>query len=572
MAKRMSTIDRSDANVAAGDEIRALERGRACYERRAWAHAFEALSLADQSAPLQAVDLERFAWSAALSGRDEELLRLQERLYQTYLHDGDSVRAARAAFWLGLRLMAMREIGQASGWLGRAQRLVEQEDSDCVVRGYLLVPVVRRQMGAGEYEAAREGAASALEIGARFNDADLVAFARDLLGLILVKQGRIDEGLALLDEAMVAVTRGELSPMITGFVYCDTISCCQQIYAFDRAREWTRALADWCEAQPQLVTFTGSCLLHRSEIMQLGGAWGEAMQEAQRAVERFARARDPGITAEALYHQGEVHRLRGEFAAADEAYRGASQLGREPQPGLALLRLAQGRVDAALAASRRVMAATTDRLQRTRFLAAHIEILLAAGEIEEARSSCGELEQIAQTFETDVLGAMAAHARGAIHLSEGDARAAVEPLRHAFRVWQQVGAPYIAARIRVLLARACRALSDEEATCLELDAAREVFERLGAAPDVALVDSLVDSAEGDSEKANVPESKDVGGLTARELQVLRLVASGKTNKAIGQELCLSERTVHRHVSNIFTKIDVSTRAAATAYAYEHGLV
>lgn len=563
----MSTPDQSEPKAAVVGAALTLERGRACYERRAWDEAFEALSLADEAAPLRAPDLELLSWTAALTGRDEELLKLLERLHQAFLDAGECVGAARAAFWLGLRLMAMREMGQASGWLGRAQRLVEQEGQDCAVRGYLLVPVSRRHMAGGEYEEAQKAAVAALEIGERFGDADLLAFARDLLGLILVRRGRIEEGLALLDEAMVAVTRGELSPMITGFVYCDTISCCQQIYAFDRAREWTRALAAWCQEQPQLVTFTGSCLLHRSEIMQLGGAWGEAMEEAQRAAERFGRAIDPGIAAEALYHQAEVHRLRGEFAAAEDAYRSASQLGREPQPGLALLRLVQGRVDAALAASRRVMAATTDRLQRTRFLPAHIEILLAAGEIEEAWTSCSELEQISHDFETEVLGAIAAHARGAIYLAEDDARTAVEPLRRAFRVWQQVGAPYIAARIRVLLARACRALGDEEATCLELDAAREVFERLGAGPDLALVEGLADSGEPEE-----PEAKHVGGLTARELQVLRLVASGKTNKAIGQELCLSERTVHRHVSNIFTKISVSSRAAATAYAYEHGLV
>jgi ATP/maltotriose-dependent transcriptional regulator MalT len=487
---------------------------------------------------------------------------LLERLYQHHLDAGNPARAAWAAFWLGFRLMGLGEFGRASGWLSRAQRLVDGEERDCAVRGYLLLPVAYRHVGAGEYESAHTTVESAIEIGRRSGDRDLLAFAHSIKGRVLIGMEQVDGGVALLDEAMLAVTTGELSPLVSGFIYCNVISCCQKVYEVKRAREWTQALTTWCEGQPELVTFTGSCLVHRSEIMQLGGAWPEAIEEARRATERFTRPTDQDVAASAYYQQAEIHRLRGEFASAQEAYRHANELGREPQPGLALLRLSEGRSDVAAGAIRRVLGATNDRLERARLLPASIEILLALGEIEEAKVACRDLEELARSLGTEVLGAIALHAHGAILLAEGDARGALDPLRRAFNVWQAVGAPYLSARLRVLLGRACRALGDEDGTALELGAARDVFERLGALPDVARVDSLL--------KPEAPERSH--GLTARELEVLRLVAGGKTNKAIAKELSLSEKTVDRHVSNIFTNVNVPTRAAATAFAYRNRLI
>jgi DNA-binding CsgD family transcriptional regulator len=301
--------------------------------------------------------------------------------------------------------------------------------------------------------------------------------------------------------------------------------------------------------------------VHRAEIMQLRGAWQDAIQEAQRARERGQGVSLQTVAA-ALYQQAEVHRLRGEFDSAEEAYRSASHCGLEPQPGLALLRLAQGRTGAAVAAIRRAVSATADRLQRTKLLPAHIEIALAAGDLQEARTACRELEEIAASLDTAVLGAMAAHARGAVELADGVAHAELGSLRRAFDVWQQTEAPYMVARVRVLIALACQALGDHDGGGLELDAARAVFEQLGAAPDLASIDSLIRGA---------PSGRP-HGLTPRELQVLRLVAAGKTNKAIATELFLSEKTVDRHVSNILTKLDVPSRAAATAHAYQHELI
>jgi DNA-binding CsgD family transcriptional regulator/tetratricopeptide (TPR) repeat protein len=538
-----------------------LVRGRDLYRRRAWGDAFGALSRADRAGLLRGEDLDRLALSAGFLGRDEDMLNAMERAYRAHRSSGDYVRAARSAFWLGFRLVGLNEKGRAGGWFARAQRLLEREGRECVEQGYLLLPVAHRHLSAGESRAAYDAAAGAAAIGDRFGDPDLVAIARNLQGQALLREGRVEDGLAFLDEAMVAAIAGELSPLVTGLIYCSVIYSCQQVYALGRAREWTSALTVWCEEQPETV-FTGQCLVIRAEILQWNGAWRDAIAEAQRASGRLSVKADPQVAAAALYQEAEVHRLRGEFEEAERAYRSASRSGREPQPGLALLRLAQGRTDAAAAQIQRAVAAATDPLKRARLLPAFIEILLAAGSIEEARKGLRELEEIAGTFDTDVLWAIVDHARGGVALAEGDARGALPPLRRSQETWQRVGAPYIAARLRVLTGLACRALGDEEGASLELDAARVVFEELGAAPDLDRVASLAKGAP-----AGRPH-----GLTPRELEVLRLVASGKTNKVIAARLFLSEKTVDRHLSNIFTKLDVSSRAAATAFAYEHGLV
>ena len=413
-----------------------------------------------------------------------------------------------------------------------------------------------------DFEAASATAAEAAAIGERFGDRDLFALAVHEQGHIQIRSGQVEAGLALLDEAMVAVTAGELSPIVTGLVYCGVIAGCQEAYELRRAREWTTALTRWCEQQPGMVAFTGRCLVHRAEIMQLHGDWPDALEEARRAAERFAQQMDRAAAAEARYRQGEVHRLQGDWAAAEAAYREASRSGWEPQPGLALLWLARGDRDAACAAMRRVVGETTEPLRRAGLLPAYVEILLAVGDSEEARRACLELDEIARGYESGMLGAMAAYATGAVDLSEGDARSALVALRHAAKVWREHEAPYEEARVRVLLGLACRALGDEESARLELDAARAGLQQLGAGPELARIDALTrTTASGDAHE-----------LTARELQVLRMVAAGATNKAIAAELVLSDRTVDRHVSNIFAKLRVSSRAAATAYAYEHELV
>jgi DNA-binding CsgD family transcriptional regulator len=523
--------------------------------------AYESLSRADQVAPLGAEDLELLATTAYMLGRDDDLSFL-ERAYHVYLDDGEALRAARCAGWVGMHLFTRGEMGRATGWLGRAQRIVEREGRDCVERGYLLFPLMFRHEAAGDYEAAVATAAEAAEIGERFGDADLFALAVQAQGTFLVEQGRVVEGLGLLDETMVAVTAGELSPIVSGLVYCGVIMGCQEAYELRRAQEWTAALTRWCEEQPDMVTFTGRCLIHRAEIMQLRGAWPDALKEARQAGERCARAMNRSGAAEALYRQGEVHRLQGELAAAEEIYRDASRGGWEPQPGLALLRLAQGNEEAAVAAIRRVMGESTDLHKRARLLPAYVEIMLAVGDAREAHSACRALEEISAGFQSSMLGAIAAHARGTVDLADGDARSALAALRHACQVWLELEVPYEAARARVHIGLACRTLGDDDAAALELEAARGIFARLGAAPDLVRVDSF----------ARRPSPINARGLTQRELEVLRLVAVGTSNREIASALVISGRTVDRHVSNIFSKLGVSSRAAATAYAYQHQLV
>jgi DNA-binding CsgD family transcriptional regulator/tetratricopeptide (TPR) repeat protein len=538
-----------------------LERGRRSYEARAWMDAYETFSRADEAAPLDAEDLELLATSAYMLGRDDEWMALLERAHQLYVDAAEALPAVRCAFWVGTNLALRGEVGGATGWLGRAQRLLEREGRDCVEHGYLLLPVMFQHEATGDYATAAAVAAAAAEIGQRFGDMDLFALAVHGQGYMLIKHGQVKKGLGLLDEAMVAVTTGKLSPIPTGMVYCGVIAACQEVYEVRRAGEWTAALTRWWEQQPDVVAFTGRCLVHRAEIMQHNGAWGDALEEARRAGLRFVETMNP-TAGLAFYRQGELLRLQGDFGAAEKAYREASRRGWEPQPGLAQLRLAQGRADVAAAAIRRSAGEVSERLKRAGLLAAYVEIMLAVGDPEEARSACRELGEIAESYESAMLAAMAEQARGAVDLADGDARSALVSLRHAWQLWHDLEAPYEAARVRVLVGLACRVLGDDDTAAMELEGARGVFEQLGAVPDLFHIDSLTRRA--------MPA--DAHGLTPRELQVLRLVAAGMSNREIASELVISEHTVARHVQNIFAKLDVSSRTAAGAFAFEHHLV
>jgi DNA-binding NarL/FixJ family response regulator len=544
--------------VAAGDGE--LAGGREAAGRLAWADAYAALTLADRSSGLAAADLELLATAAFLLGHVEDCLGALRRAQQLYAEAGEARRAARCAFWLGFHLGSRGSSAQAGGWFARAGRLLEGEPPDCAERGYLLLPAALQYMAAGDDAAAREAAAEAAAHGRRAGDADLAGLALHLQGRVLIRLGRTSEAMASFDEAMVAVVTGELSPVVVGTVYCSLLEGCQEVLEWRRAQEWTEALTAWCGRQPDMVTYSGRCLVHRAELLQLHGAWPEAVDAARRAGERLARGGDSYATGAACYQQAEVHRVLGQLAEAEDAYRQAGQWGHEPQPGLALLRLAQGRTEAAAAAIRRVVAETGDRLARARLLPAAVEILLAAGDVAGARTAADELGGIAGGYGTPALRAVAGHADGAVLLASGAARDAVVALRAAARAWRELEAPYEAARVRVLLGRGCRALGDEEAAAMELDAARDVLARLGAATDLASLDRVARSAAR------------THGLTPRELEVLRLLATGKTNRAIASELVLADKTVDRHVSNLFTKLGVSSRAAATAYAYQHRLL
>jgi ATP/maltotriose-dependent transcriptional regulator MalT len=532
-----------------------VERGRALCAEGAWLEAHEALVRADATTALAAGDLERLATTAYMLGRLEEYVDVMARSHQAHLAAGAPLLAARCAFWMGMQLLLAGEMGRGTGWIGLAQRLVEEAGRDCVERGYLRLPAAFRCQARGAYEEGAAVAEDAAAIARRFGDRDLFALSIHVQGNMLVRAGRVLEGLALLDEAMVTVTTGEVSPIATGIVYCGVILGCQDAYEPGRAREWTAALTEWCERQPDMVAFSGRCHVHRAELLQLGGAWSDALQEARYAAGRAERGNHRSALAAAAYVQGEVHRLRGELAEAEAAYRRASECGREPQPGLALLRLAQGDARGARAAVRTMLAETTDPTDRLGRLPACAEIMLAAGDAEAARTIADELETAARSHESGLLHTIALQTRGAVDIATGDAERALPALRRAWRVWEELQAPYEVARVRVLIAAACRDLGDHEGAALQLDAARSVFEHLGARPDLERLES---EARHDASR----------GLTARELEVLRLVAEGRTNRAIAEDLVLSERTVDRHVSNIFAKLGVSSRAAATAHAYE----
>jgi DNA-binding CsgD family transcriptional regulator len=538
----------------------AIDRARAAFARHAWTEAYETFRAAEDETLLSAADLEHAGLAAHLLGNDDDATTLWSRAHQASMAAGEIATAARQAFWIGMFHMNRGEMAVAGGWLGRATRLVEEGDIDCVERGYVLVPEALRQLDAGEPASALSIFDRVAAIADRFADSDLATLGRLGRGQALIAMSDVPGGVALLDEAMVAVTAGEVSPIVVGIVYCASIEAFQAVFDLRRAQEWTDALRAWVDAQPDLVPFRGRCLVYRAEMMQFHGAWAEAIDEARRAQEWLSRPPPEPAVGEAHYQQAELHRLRGEYQQAEADYREASRWGRRPEPGLALLRSAQGDHAAAAATIRRAVEEADD-LTRPRLLEPCVEILLAAGELAAARTASDALGELAATSGAELLHAIAARTEGRVRLAEGDPRAALATLRRAWIRWQRLDAPYESARVRVLIGLACREIGDMDAAGLEFDAARQTFRELGAAPDLARVDALTGS--GDEPRP--------GGLSPREVEVLRAVASGHTNREIGAELGLSERTIDRHVSNIYTKLGVSSRAAATAYAYEHDL-
>lgn len=540
----------------------ALDRGRGSFQRRAWGAAYAELTAADQDEPLVPEDLERLGMAAYLIGKDDEFDHIATRAHHEHLRLGNPCRAARVAFWLGMSFHDRGEMARAGGWMGRANRLIEESGQECVEQGYLMVPVALMTMEeAGDAQGGFAIFEQVAKIAEQFGDAELLTMSRMGRGQALIQMGQTAEGVAWLDEVMVSVTTDELTPIFTGIVYCAVIGSCMRIFDLRRAQEWTAELTRWCSSDPDMVPFRSECLLNRASIMQIHGSWPEAVGEARRACELVTRPSGHWVAGPAFYRLADLHRLLGEFEHAEDGYRQAGQRGESPQPGLALMRLAQGRTEDSAAAIRRELDEAKELLTRAKLLPAFVEIMLAAGDREAARSGSEELSRIADDVNAPYLRALAQQANGAVLLAEGDPRAALVSLRAASGGWRQLEAPYEAARARVLIGLACRELADEDSARMELEGARRTFAQLGATADLATLDRLLPSA------APPPE----GGLTAREVEVLRLVAAGKTNRAIAADLVLSEKTVARHVSNIFTKLGLSSRSAATAYAYQHGL-
>ena len=546
--------------------VAALRQGRAAFQQAAWGEAYARLSAARDARQFGADDLERLAVAAYLAGHDEASAEAWASAHGRWLQFGDVPRAVRCAFWLVMQLLSAREVARAGGWIATAQRLLPRGTDRCAEHGLLLVLEARGHMRDGDLAAAHAAACRAANLADRCSDPDLTVFGRLVQGLTLASRGECTAAAALFDEVMVTVAAAGVSPIAAGTAYCAAIEACYELADVGRAREWTAALTEWCRAQRDLVAFRGHCLVHRAQTLRLSGDWPGALTEVRQICGRTSDADgDAGASwrgapiGSAFYEMAEIYRARGEYGRAEEAYREASRYGRTPEPGLALLRLAQRRPQEAEASVRRAVSESRRRFVRAGVLAACVEIMTAAGDTRSARGSADELAQLAADVPTAFLRALSAQALATVVLAEGDAGTALTRLREAWVGWQGLEMPYEAAQVRVLMALACRALGDHDAASMELEAARRVFLRLGAAPDAARVDALLGS-------------RAATGLTARETQVIRLLARGDTNRAIARTLDISERTVDRHVANIFTKLDLSSRAAATAYAYEHGLV
>jgi DNA-binding CsgD family transcriptional regulator len=539
-----------------------LEQGESAFARRAWSEAYAQLTASDAEQTLDAQHLEQLAITAHCLGKDDESVDAWGRAYKGYQEAGEFAAAALAACWCAFGLLTRGELTLGSGWLARAQELCDAHELDCPAVGSIKGQTAAAMMLGGDPAAAMPLFEEAQEWAERFHDPNGMLLTLLGRGQCLTFTGRPAEGAQLLDQIMVLITTDDISPLVTGLAFCAAIAMCHQTLDVRRAQEWTTLLSRWCDAQPDLVPYRGNCLVHRAEILTLHGAWPEAFVEAERARDWLAGLTATDALAGAFYQLGELHRLRGEYEQAEEAYQDASKHGGETQPGLGLLRLAQGHGNSARAAIRRALDEATASAARAPLLAAQVEVALAASDITAARPAADELAAIAAEVNVPLLHALALYANGAVCLAEDKPRAALGALRSAWKRWQELEAPYDAARTRALIGQACRALGDEDTAEMEFDAARWVFDELGAAPDLARAQKM-------STRAPAPAP---GGLSLRELQVLRLVAAGTTNRGIADELFLSEKTVHRHVSNIFTKLDVSSRAAATAYAFENKLV
>ena len=534
-----------------------LVDGREAFERRAWRTAYERFRAVgvDHLAP---EDLGRLGTAAYLVGDRDVTAEALECSFHRNLDAGEVLAAVRDAHWLGYVYSANGNPAVGAGWVGRALRLLEPMPADQVERGYLRIHEMMRHIYSGEFLPALQLAAEIEECGQRWDDVSLTALGLMARGRMLLYLGEVREGLGLLDEAMVRVTSDQVSPILSGEILCSLIEACQEIADFRRIRDWTGRLDRWCETQPDLVPFTGQCAVHRAQVLQFQGDYPQALAELALASERYAANGLPPATGLARYECAEVLRLQGDYDGAEAAYDEALTHGHEAQPGLALLWLARGRTAAALASIRRQLDESNNPVSRARVLPAAVDVLLACGEVESARAAVAELAEAADRFACAAVTARAAYADGVVLLAEGQEVEALASLRRAWKTWIDLGARYEAALARMRMALALRAMGDEGSAASEIRVAERTFAEIGARP-----------AEAEARRLQHPSLPD--GLTAREVEVLRLVAAGHSNPQIAAALFLSHKTVQRHLSNIFTKTGVTSRTAAAAYAFEHQL-
>jgi ATP/maltotriose-dependent transcriptional regulator MalT len=526
---------------------------------QAWVEIHGRLSGRDP-AGLTPEDLEALANVAWVLCRFGESTGARQKAYAGYLEARASQPAARMAWRLFWEHLYSGETAVALGWLRRARRHLEGMP-ECGEHGYVALADSELALNRGSLDEAASHALRAIEIGDRHDAQNIVALGLTLHGRVLIAQGHLDEGCSSMDEAMALVLSGQLDSYFTGSVYCAVIAECRDVADMRRASEWTDAARVWCASLPAVTPFHGICRIHRGEVLGLRGEWEEAESEIRAAADELA-AFKPASAAEAYYALGEILLRRGDLAGAENSFRRAHELGRDPQPGLALVRLTQGQSQVAAAGLRAGLADASRRgMERARLLAALVESAIASKDAELAQKAAVELSSIAEALARPVVRAMAALARGAVLLASGDAGGAMADLRVASAIWRDLGLPFEDAKTRLLIGAATAALGDDEGATIEIEAARSCFERLGARAEARRAAALVSSS-----------SDRPAGLTAREAEVLRLIAAGNSNRDVAGTLVLSQHTVARHVQNIYAKLGVSSRAAATAFAVEHQLV
>lgn len=534
-----------------------LEKARRAYADHDWSSTHALLTELDRTRDLGPEDLTALAEASWWVGDLDSAIAARERLYDFYIAAGDTRQAAMEALSVSLRLGDKGEETLASGWRARAYRLAEEEPGSPAM-GYLLSLEADTAFHSGEQDECIAKSRAAIDIGQRHTDPTLVAWGTHMEGLGLLAKGEVKTGWARLDESMVATASGRVDPIWAGLMYCGMLLACEMHGDSRRGWEWVRKTERWLEAFPGARLYPGVCRIHKVHFMQLNGGWREAELEAWKTCEELMEIH-VYTAARGYYEIAEIKRLTGDYEAAQELYSKAHALGFDPQPGLAQLRLAQGRIDAAAAGIHRVLAGAKDEATRGHLLPHKIEIELAAGRLEEAKTASQRLDEIAGNYLSPGLLAASSTWRGAIALAEGDAAAALQELHSAIEAWLQIDCPYELARTRVLCVKAHRLVGDLDGADMELDAARRIFVKLGAAPDAARVEALLGIVLRP------------GGLSRREAEVLALIADGRSNKEIAVSLFISENTVARHVSNIFTKLGVGSRAAAAAYALKNGL-
>jgi DNA-binding NarL/FixJ family response regulator len=544
------------------DRTQSLARGSEAFRLRSWRNAYTFLSDADSQSPLEPDHLLHLAQAALLIGKEQEGADALARAHQGFLSAGQTAPAVRCAFWLGFTAMLNGESSKATGWLSRAGRLMEGEP-ECVETGYLLLPHGYRLVHSGDPHSAESYFKQAATVAKRFDDKDLMALALQGQGRSLIRKGEIQQGLALLDEAMIAVTAGELSPLNAGGVFCSVLDACGEIFDLQRAQEWSIALKSWCDSQPDIMPYRGHCLIRRAELLHLHGAWSEAYEEAKRACECLALPSPRAALGGAFYQIGEIERMRGNLPEAERAYEEAARWSPNWGPGLARLRLAQNKADAANTLVRRMAEHLRESAPRALLLDAWVEIALAANDLDSARTASEELAALAERINFPFVRALRARSTGALLLANNNPQEALTELERSRALWHELQVPYETARVRCLMARAYRKLGDEDSAAAAFAQAQKTFEDLGAPIDLACLIK---------EKQQKSRSDVAGSLTEREIEVLRLVAAGKTNRGIAASLHISEKTVARHLSNIFTKLNLDSRTAATVYALEQKLL